>query len=47
MFQKQGGGKNLRPYFTYKIEIKNPNMENSLIKSNNPDKEFSTVIRKE
>lgn len=46
MFQKQGG-KELRPYFTYKIEIKNPNMENSLIKSNNPDKEFSTVIRKE
>ena len=42
-----GVGKNLRPYFTYKIEIKIPNMESSLIKSKNLDKEFSIVIRKE
>ena len=39
--------RNLRPYFTYKIKIKIPNMESSLIKSKNPDKEFSTIIRKE
>lgn len=51
MFQRQKKKKkkkkNLRPYLTYKIEIKIPNMESSLMKSMNPDKEFSTVIRKE
>lgn len=45
--KKKKKKKNLRPYLTYKIEIKIPNMESSLMKSMNPDKEFSTVIRKE